>query len=471
MKSSDRLGLPVVGSEVGSAALAERPWGWDLLRLSPVRWTITSPLYPGLFQAISIVIFGLIVYFGLFGTMRPAYNFATVVTWTLWWPLVPLSLLLVGRAWCAICPIPPAITLTQRIARPTRLPGQLLRRYGVWMMAGIFLFITWADRVWGITDSPGGTAYLLMALTVGAVVMAVLYQRRAFCRYVCPIGALTGLYAMTSAVELRSRERGCKECQQECFRGASEAEGCPLYQYPRTMDSNRNCNLCGLCVKRCPHGAIELRARVPGRELWLLKSPLVAEAFLVALLVATVYVQTVDMTTAWGSYMRWLLDSTPIHSYQLGFTLTLLGALALVLVAYLAVTRVSGGLGSWRRNFAAFGYAYIPLALAVHLGHNAGHLIGEGPSALRTAIRAVTPPFDTFRPAGAGGGVQLNQLWLLPIIVIGGMASIYVAWRISRRSRDLGYAGRFAPHLVFLVALTALFVQLFLMPMNPRHSH
>ncbi|MDP3065096.1 MAG: hypothetical protein Q8O40_18115, partial [Chloroflexota bacterium] len=186
---------------------------------------------------------------------------------------------------------------------------------------------------------------------------------------------------------------------------------------------------------------------------------------------ATVYVQTVDMTTAWGSYMRWVLASTPIHSYQLGFTLTLLGALVVVLLIYLAVTRVSGGLGSWRRNFAAFGYAYIPLALAVHLGHNAGHLIGEGPSALRTAIRAVTPPFDTLRPAGAGGGVQLNQLWLLPIIVIGGMASIYVAWRISRRSRDLGYAGRFAPHLVFLVALTALFVQLFLMPMNPRHSH
>lgn len=455
---------------------AEQGRGWDLLSLGPVRWATTSPLYPGALQALGVVIFGLVVYFGLFGTLRPAYNFATAVTWNLWWPLLPLSLLLLGRVWCAVCPLVPAISLVQRVFHPRRLPGRLLRSNGVWYMGLAFILVTWANRVEHITSSPRATAFLLLALLVGAVVAGVAYQRRAFCRYLCPIGALSGLYSMTASVELRSKGAGaCDGCGKECFRGGDTgkgSEGCPLYQYVRTMDSNRNCNLCGQCIKVCPHGSVELRLRAPGRELWQLRAPLVGEALLVLLLVGMVFMQTIDMTTAWGSYMRWLMETTPIRDYNLGFTVTFAGALAVASGAYTAVSRVSSGSRSWLRNFAAYGYAYIPLALMVHLGHNSMHLVSEGPSALRTAVRAVTGPWLGGGVGASADGVPLlNLVWMTPLIALGGLWSLYAAWRIGRRLRAQGQGGRALPHIVFLVLLTGLFIAVFLLPMNLRHVH
>lgn len=449
-------------------------WGWDLLAIKPVRRFMVSRWYPGAFQAISLVLFGMVVYFGLFSTIRPAYNFATAVTWNLWWPLLPLSLVLMGRMWCTICPLVPPIELAQRLANPTRMPGQFLRRYGVWLMGLTFIFVTWANRMWSIISSPRATALLLLALLGLAVVVAVLYKRRAFCRYICPIGTFTGLYAMTAAVELRSNSAAtCDGCKgKECYRGSDTVGGCPLYQYTRTMDSNRNCNLCGQCIKSCPHGAVELRLRTPGRELWLLGTPLLGEAFLVMMLVVVVYMQTADMTTAWADYMRWLLGNTALVDYNLAFTLTFVAAILAVMGIYLLVTRWASAPGAWRRNFAAFGYAYIPLILAVHLGHNFTHLVSEGPKALSAAFWSVLNPLGTATaPVQAAGIPMLNQAWMVPLVLLGGTGSLYTAWRISQKPASGGGKGKLLPHLIFLLVLTVLFVQLFLLPMNLRHAH
>ncbi|MBI4336302.1 MAG: 4Fe-4S binding protein [Chloroflexi bacterium] len=436
-----------------------------------MRRILASPLYPGVFQLASLLVFGLVVYFGLFGTPRPAYNFATVVTWTLWWPLLPLSFFLAGRAWCAICPIVPGVSLTQRVARPRHMPGPLLRRYGIWAMGLLFVFLTWADRTWAITSSPRSTALLLLALLGMAVAVALVYQRRAFCRYLCPIGALSGLYAMTAVVELRSRDRlVCQGCAQQCYRGEGAVGGCPLFQYVKTLDTNRNCNLCGQCVKTCARGAVELRLRPPAREIWQFRHPLQGEALLAVILVGIVFVQTVDMTTVWGRYMRWLMEATGIGNYNLLFTLTFLVVLGLVGGAYLLVTR-GGGAGHGQTGLA-FGYAYIPLALTAHLGHNSTHLLGEGPNAVRTAFRAVGSLL-TGTPVAVpqGGGLVLSQVWMLPLIILGGVGSLYVAWRIGKRMQASKDGVPYRSHLVFLVVLTVLFVVLFMLPMNPRHAH
>lgn len=445
----------------------------DLLSIAPVRWLVVSPFYPGVFQAVSVAIFGLVVYYGFAGTFRAGHNFATTVTWTLWWAILPISFILVGRAWCAVCPIIPGMSLVQRVVGPGRMPGLFLRRYGIWLMGLGFVYLTWTERIWGITSSPQGTAVLLLALLGVGIAMAALYKGRAFCRYVCPIGALCGLYSMTAVTELRSKgTEDCQACDKQCFRGDGHVDGCPLYQYTRTMDTNRNCNLCAQCVKSCPHSAVEWRLRVPGRELWQLREPYAGESLLVLLLVGMVYVQTIDMTTAWSSYMRWFLESTPVDSYEMGFSLTFAFVLASAVGLYLLATRWSGSATSWRRNFKTFGYAYIPLVLAVHLGHNAMHLISEGPSAVQTAAKAVLAPVGIAVAVSTQEGTSdLSLVWMIPFVILGGAASLYVVWRTSRRLEGQGEAGKLYPHLILVMLLIGLFVQLFLFPMNPRHAH
>jgi NAD-dependent dihydropyrimidine dehydrogenase PreA subunit len=336
-----------------------------------------------------------------------------------------------------------------------------------------FVYLTWTERIWGITSSPQGTAILLLGLLVAGMVMAAVYKGRAFCRYICPIGALCGLYSMTSVTELRSRGTdSCQGCDKQCFRGDGSVEGCPLYQYTRTMDTNRNCNLCGQCVKSCPHGAVEWKLRTPGKELWLIREPQVGESLLVLLLVGMVYIQTIDMTTAWSSYMRWFLESTPVDSYELGFTLTFVSALGAAVGLYMLATRWSGSAASWGRNFKTFGYAYIPLALSVHLGHNAMHLFTEGPSAVMTAVRAVLAPLGVVISTSTQEGTSdLSLVWMIPFVILGGAASLYVVWRTSKRLEGQDENGKLYPHLILVLLLIALFVQLFLLPMNPRHTH
>lgn len=446
--------------------------GWDMDAVPGLRWLLISPLYPGALQLLSVMVFGLVLYFALFGTVRPAQNLSTVLTWTLWWPLLPLSLLLFGRAWCAVCPLTPAIDGIQRLARPKRLPGPQWRRLGVAGMGLSFFVLTLADRLWGITASPRATGWLLLVLLLGAVALAAFYRRRAFCRLLCPIGALTGLYAMAAMSELRARGGSCQGCSQLCYRG-KDHDGCPLYEFPRTMDSNRNCNLCARCLKDCPQDNLTWRLRWPGRELWELRHPLTTEALLAALLAALVFLQTADMTTAWGSYVQGIIEGGWTDSYNAVLVATFLAVSLLAVGAFLAMSRVSAGGQSWARNAARYGYAYLPLVLTVHLAHNGAHLVSEGGAAVATTVASLfalagsTMVLDY----GSSGAPSFSMSWVGGLVALGGLFSMYSVWRVGRGMANRGETSRAWPHWLFLLALTSLFLLLFLLPMNPRHTH
>lgn len=80
------------------------------------------------------------------------------------------------------------------------------------------------------------------------------FERRIWCRYLCPIGGMNGLFAKLSMTELRAREGVCTaECTgYHCYKGGNIEEppeglaspGCPLYVHPAYLKSNRDCVLC-----------------------------------------------------------------------------------------------------------------------------------------------------------------------------------------------------------------------------------
>jgi hypothetical protein len=75
-----------------------------------------------------------------------------------------------------------------------------------------------------------------------------------------------------------------------------------MFEFPRTMDSNVNCNLCASGVKRCPNGSLMLRLRKPTAELWFLRKPKLEEAFLAVVIMGIVFVQNVRLLEIWQGW-------------------------------------------------------------------------------------------------------------------------------------------------------------------------
>ena len=75
-----------------------------------------------------------------------------------------------------------------------------------------FVGLTWLELGWGVTMSPRATAVLGLLMLVMAVVPALFFEKRAFCKYACLVGRICGLYSLLAPVEIRAKDRDvCKE--------------------------------------------------------------------------------------------------------------------------------------------------------------------------------------------------------------------------------------------------------------------
>ena len=112
------------------------------------------------------------------------------------------------------------------------------------LMAGIPLMITNPALREAI-----GWLFTWKALVLAVLVVLSLLVYRPFCRYLCPLGALYGLFNPVSLLRLKvedSRCTRCGRCQKTC------GLDIPVWQTPNSPD----CIRCGACVSACPHGAL-----------------------------------------------------------------------------------------------------------------------------------------------------------------------------------------------------------------------
>lgn len=86
----------------------------DLLQHRGVKKVLKSRWYPALFQLITASAFILIMFELLAGPSSAHDNFGTALTWVLWWPLIPIIFVFLGRFWCAICPFGTLSDLVQK---------------------------------------------------------------------------------------------------------------------------------------------------------------------------------------------------------------------------------------------------------------------------------------------------------------------------------------------------------------------
>ena len=76
----------------------------NLLENQTLLRVMKSRLYPAVFQAVTAAAFVLIMFQLLVGPSAAHDNLGTALTWVLWWPLIPIIFVFMGRFWCAICP-------------------------------------------------------------------------------------------------------------------------------------------------------------------------------------------------------------------------------------------------------------------------------------------------------------------------------------------------------------------------------
>ena len=237
---------------------------------APALWnTLLFGLVSWLFVAVNLALW--------LGPQERAANPMLTLFWAWWWPLILLSYPLVGRLWCSICPFMVWGQIAQRITpwRKRSWPHGDLDRWGAPALAAGFAAILLWEEVWNLEDTAWLSSCLLLLITAGAVISSTVFEKRFWCRYLCPVGGMNGLFAKLSILELRAEVGTCSgSCSSyACFKGGPAdgeglaTEGCPLGTHPAHLSDNRNCVLCMTCTQACPNRSVQLRLRPPAADL------------------------------------------------------------------------------------------------------------------------------------------------------------------------------------------------------------
>jgi hypothetical protein len=435
---------------------------------------------------------GIVVVLGLVDVQDGGVNLATKLTWTIWWAGIIFTFVLIGRVWCMMCPFGAVQDwLGRRLGLGRTFPRALRN---IWLSTILFLALTWWDSYSGIVNNPAMTAWLMIIFVVTSVATALIYKRRTFCRYICPIGGLIGLYSMVSPVELRNRalEVCRKDTEKGCIHGTDHSHGCPMFETPMTLARNNYCNFCGECVKGCGHNNIVLRFRAFGSDLWSTTKGHMDEAYLVMVLVGLTTLVTAEMVGPWHLWLDALIKALPLadlgivsHAGQekfvftllLGFGAIIVPAMLLFLVSAL-VKKIMGpdSKSTIKEIFIRFAYMFIPVGLAMHLAHNVTHLLREGvevvPALQGTLSRFTGLPSNDalIQVAPLMGLESLFWLQMITIITLNAL-SLYAGYRIANTHFGVKAWRAFVPMALLAVGFMLLNVFILGQPMALRHSH
>ena len=187
--------------------------------------------------------------------------FANFVMWGLWFPLVFLSVIVTGRSWCGLfCPMGAASEQLNRIGFGFKTPDWI-RWEGMPVVA--FLVITMLGQTIGVRDHREAIALLFGGLTLIAIIVGLIYGKksRVWCRHLCPIGLLLGLYSRLSIINFHPSKLK-KGGDQYRARGV-----CPTMVDVKRKKESRHCIECFKCVDHGAEKTMTVSYRPAGQEV------------------------------------------------------------------------------------------------------------------------------------------------------------------------------------------------------------
>jgi len=376
-----------------------RPLALPLQKLpviGPVFRRLLASTWPLLMlKLILVALFVLVIIAGLWGTPISERNIATTLTWNLWWAGIVVAIVFTGSAWCAVCPWDTIASwlvnhrLWHRSNSTTRLKLQVPRLLkSLWPATLLFIGLTWLELGVGIVSNPYATALLALLMVTLATVTLALFERKAFCRYICPVGRTVGVYSQLSPIALRSVDpEACKSCKTlDCFHGTELIAPCPTGQIMGRLQENTYCTSCGNCTQSCSIQNIGWQLRSPSSEAIQDARPHIDEAYFMLVLLALTSFHGLTMLPEWEMLMSLLAQQLNdsgqlLTSFSIGLAASLLIPIALyTLVIRLTLTlfNIEKTTRNLNKLFSGFAFSCLPLAFAYHLAHNLNHLLREG---------------------------------------------------------------------------------------------
>ncbi|MGA1841483.1 MAG: sigma 54-interacting transcriptional regulator [bacterium] len=381
---------------------------FNLLKIKTFAAMVRKGIYPGLFRWIAVAFFFFIITSCFLGPQDPEKNWGTILVWWIWWPWLCAAAFWIGRTWCSFCAYATlGNSLQKRLNLNISFP-KFLKNNDYILAALFFLFIVWVEEASNMRYKPVYTGMLLASILCLELIFSVFFPRDTWCRYVCPMGNLIGLFAMASIVEVRADPDIClKECKtDECYHGTKDKQGCPMFQHLMYVDNNQTCKLCLKCIRLCPHQSVSLNLRPPGREIWASNQVRPGMAFFVCVIMAILF---------------------PVIKPFNSFLLTTIAYLATPLIMIAIIWSISfisfyRLKGATYKAFWKAAYAYVPLTLCAHIAYQLQYIPW-----LRDLDKVVF--FQGKALAGIGSILQLVQILFL---AIGTFFSFYTINRIAK---------------------------------------
>ncbi len=486
--SSGLLGIWILSQR--KALALETGTKLNLLDVPWIKKFLKSAWFQPVFQIPFLVGFIVIMIAGIFDVQEGDINIATLLIWTIWWAAIIFTFVLAGRIWCMMCPVGAIQDWIGRLASLGRDFPKPLRN--IYLSSGIFFALTWWDSFSGIVNKPALTAYLLIGFFAVAAVMAVIYKGRTFCRYVCPIGGLIGIYSMFSPLELRNKcLEVCRDHKvKECIKGTEKTYPCPMFVTPMTLDRNNYCNFCSECIKSCSQNNIAIRFRSFAKDLWVSSKGYLDEALLAIVLVGITIIVTGVMVEPWHNWMDAVGKILPFDAlgivshatrekatFLIVFTMgSLIVAPTLLLTASLIVWKSTGPESplTLKRTFIQFAYMLIPVGISMHLAHNINHLFKEGPEVIPSVGRLINILAGTGSLDWRAAPIMGNEsiFWLqMGIFVVMNIFSLYAGYRIAVKNYGDKALRAFVPMALLAVLLMVTNAFILGQPMSMRHHH
>jgi polyferredoxin len=299
-----------------------------------------SKYYPLVFQVAFAAIMVGMIYHGLSGPLSTNENAISMGAFFVFWWGIIFVMGVMGRSWCAICPVGAVSGAVNRFNRGYNFPQKLSN----WALpAASYALLIWGlDLVFSWSSTPFSFAIWFIGIVGLALMMGFAFKGRTFCKYMCPITAPLAVMARISPIEVRARTQGstysetyiknitmirksvastsssssdaiadagetkngkklgnknknvrmidpeCKECKtHDCAKGNEETEGCPWDQHPSVMMENNSCSMCMKCTHSCPSGQpMRLRLRNPLSELSKVFRPNAGEIAIIMILLS-----------------------------------------------------------------------------------------------------------------------------------------------------------------------------------------